>query len=146
MASNIKLINIVFDLICFFLVFIVFLVVNILTYATDEGLYPAKRAFLCGDTSIQWPHKEESIPMEINDPLSFIIPIVVVSFHSVSIFQKFHVNPPFPELLNRLIQLYRLASLNEILKSVTIQMKLSYWLLPFCGAVCQFFNSLQKQI
>jgi len=78
MASKIKLMNILFDEICFILVLILFVVVKILMYGTDGGLYPTKRGFLCGDTSIQWPLKEESVPVEINDPLSYIIPVVVI--------------------------------------------------------------------
>ncbi|XP_078353617.1 phospholipid phosphatase 2-like [Oculina patagonica] len=78
MASNVKLINIVFDLICFILVFIVFLVIKITLYGSAEGLYPAKQGFLCGDTSIQKPLKENYLGHEVVDPLSFIIPIVVI--------------------------------------------------------------------
>ncbi|KAJ7386590.1 Phospholipid phosphatase 3 [Desmophyllum pertusum] len=78
MASNVKLINIIFDLICFILVLVVFIVIKILLYGTAEGLYPYKREFMCGDTSIHQPVKEETIGYDVIDPLSFVIPIVVI--------------------------------------------------------------------
>jgi len=95
MASKIKLMNILFDEICFILVLILFVVVKILMYGTDGGLYPTKRGFLCGDTSIQWPLKEESVPVEINDPLSYIIPVVVVSSYILLAFSKNLTLKPF---------------------------------------------------
>lgn len=79
MASNVKLINFVFDSICFTLVFIAFMVIKISLYGTTEGLYPTKQGFLCGDTSIQKPLKEEYLRYEVVCSLSYIIPIVVVS-------------------------------------------------------------------
>ena len=80
MASNTKRINITFDLICFMLVLVLFIMIKTLIYGTNEGLYPTKRGFLCGDRSIQWPFKESTIPPVTNNVLSYIIPIVVVSF------------------------------------------------------------------
>lgn len=81
MASNVKIINIVFDLICFIIILILFMVIKITLYGTAEGLYPTKQGFLCGDTSIQKPYKESYLGHEVIIPLSFIIPIVVVSLH-----------------------------------------------------------------
>ncbi|XP_078353616.1 phospholipid phosphatase 3-like [Oculina patagonica] len=81
MASNVKRINIVLDLICFILVFIVFLVIKITLYTTAEGLYPTKTEFLCGDTSIQKTKKISSVGFEVYHyrlSLSFIFPLVVI--------------------------------------------------------------------
>lgn len=79
MASNIKLINFVFDSICFVAVLIVLIVIKITLYGTTEGLYPTKQGFLCGDTGIQKPIKEDYLRYEVVCTLSYIIPIVVVS-------------------------------------------------------------------
>ena len=79
MASNIKLINFVFDSICFVVVLTVFIVIKITLYGTTEGLYPTKQGFVCGDTSIQKPLKEDYLSYEVVCPLSYVIPVVVVS-------------------------------------------------------------------
>lgn len=79
MASNIKLINFVFDSVCFVAVLIVLIVIKIALYGTTEGLYPTKQGFLCGDTNIQKPIKEDYLRYEVVCTLSYIIPIVVVS-------------------------------------------------------------------
>ena len=79
MASKIKLTNILVDLLCFLVVLVLFIADEVFIYGTDEGLYPFKRDFLCGDKSIQWPKKESTVPFTINATLSFVIPIVVVS-------------------------------------------------------------------
>ena len=79
MASKIKLTNILVDLLCFLVVLLLFIASEVFIYGTDEGLYPFKRNFLCGDTSIQWPKKESTVPFTINAALSFVVPIVVVS-------------------------------------------------------------------
>lgn len=83
MASNIKLINFVFDSICFIAVLTVLIVIKITLYGTTEGLYPTKQGFLCGDTSIQKPIKEDYLRYEVVCTLSYIIPIVVVSCFAV---------------------------------------------------------------
>lgn len=83
MASNIKLINFVFDSICFVAVLTVLIVIKITLYGTTEGLYPTKQGFLCGDTSIQKPIKEDYLRYEVVCTLSYIIPIVVVSCFAV---------------------------------------------------------------
>ena len=62
MASKIKLTNILVDLLCFLVVLVLFIASEVFIYGTDEGLYPFKRNFLCGDTSIQWPKKESTVP------------------------------------------------------------------------------------
>ena len=54
--------------------------VRILIFGTNEGLYPTKHAFLCEDTNINWPYHEESVGVAVITFLSYIIPIVVVSF------------------------------------------------------------------
>ena len=79
MASKIKLTNILVDLLCFLVVLVLFIASEVFIYGTDEGLYPFKRDFLCGDMSIQWPKKESTVPFTINVAVSFVIPIVVVS-------------------------------------------------------------------
>ena len=79
MASKIKLMNILVDLLCFLVVLVLFIASEVFIYGTDEGLYPFKRDFLCGDMSIQWPKKESTVPFTINVTVSFVIPIVVVS-------------------------------------------------------------------
>lgn len=79
MASKIKLTNILVDLLCFLVVLVLFIASEVFIYGTDEGLYPFKRDFLCGDMSIQWPKKESTVSFMINVTLSFVIPIVVVS-------------------------------------------------------------------
>ena len=84
MASNVKLTNFVFDSVCFIAVLIAFIVIKITLYGTTEGLYPTKQGFLCGDTSIQKPFKEEYLRYEVISSLSYIIPIVVVSSNTVS--------------------------------------------------------------
>ena len=83
MASNVKLVNFVFDSICFIVVLIVYIVIKITLYGTTEGLYPTKQGFLCGDTSIQKPLKEEYFHYEMVCSLSYVIPIVVVSYNTV---------------------------------------------------------------
>lgn len=50
---------------CFFLIFILFIVVRILIFGTNEGLYPTKNAFLCEDTNINWPYQEESVGVAV---------------------------------------------------------------------------------
>ena len=83
MASNVKLINFVFDSICFITVLVVFIVIKITLYGTTEGLYPTERGFLCGDTSIQKPLKERYLRHEVVCSLSYIIPTLVVSCNAV---------------------------------------------------------------
>lgn len=84
MASNVKLINFVFDSICFMVVLIVFIVIKITLYGTTKGLYPTKQGFLCGDTSIQKPLKEDYLRHEVVCSLSYIIPIVVILIVEIS--------------------------------------------------------------
>ena len=79
MSSKSKLVDLLFDSTCFFLIFILFIVVRILIFGTNEGLYPTKNAFLCEDTNINWPYQEESVGVAVITFLSYIIPIVVVS-------------------------------------------------------------------
>jgi len=71
---------------CFVAVLIVFIVIKITLYGTTDGLYPTKQGFLCGDTSIQQPLKEEYLHNEVVCSLSYIIPIVVVSCNAVRSF------------------------------------------------------------
>ena len=54
--------------------------VRILIFGTNEGLYPTKQAFLCEDTNINLPYQEESVGDAVITFLSYIIPIVVVSY------------------------------------------------------------------
>lgn len=84
MASKIKLTNILVDLLCFLVVLVLVIASEVFIYGTDEGLYPFKRNFLCGDTSIQWPKKESTVPFSINAALSFVVPIVVIFIVEVS--------------------------------------------------------------
>lgn len=92
MASNVKLTNFVFDSICFIAVLIAFIVIKITLYGTTEGLYPTKQGFLCGDTSIQKPFKEEYLRYEVISSLSYIIPMVVVSSNTVSFLSTFIIS------------------------------------------------------
>lgn len=84
MSSKSKLVDLLFDSTCFFLIFILFIVVRILIFGTNEGLYPTKHAFLCEDTNINWPYQEESVGVAVITFLSYIIPIVVVRNYLLS--------------------------------------------------------------
>ena len=79
MTSNIKLLTVGVDLVCFLLVVVELIVAKVLIYSTETGLYPNKRGFHCDDISIQRPIAHELVPYEINAILSFIIPVTVVS-------------------------------------------------------------------
>ena len=84
MARDSKLINIAFDLICFILVLIDFIVTKTLLYGTTEKLYPVRQGFFCEDTSIRLPFQESYLSYPIVDSLSFVIPILVVSISSIN--------------------------------------------------------------
>lgn len=149
MASKVKLINIAFDLVCFTLVLALFIVIKILTYGTAEGLYPTKRGFLCGDTNIQWPFKEDSISLEISDSLSFIVPIVVILIVEISnnmgktdeqeeeeeFFDGFSLKPWMASMISLIVVLIFGGFLTEIIMDLS-QLSVGR-LRPSFMAVCQ---------